>query len=316
MSPRRPTLDRANPELAKLDQGLTYMVWKRYDDLDPMLIQPSMYMANRAQCCVFEPLAGGHGGFVGGVNGPSAWPHVSDPENWHHYTYAWNRTTGVRVIYVDGEPVAEDIFNSPSILQEDTYFVVGAHVSVGHVLDQADYASISNIQFFFMGQLDDIALFGRALTGPEVKARWASSLAQRVREGLEPDLVLLYSFDHAGGPTAEESAFGAPLEPNLGTAGSDYDLLYGRLPKDQPLLSRRYRLVGSGEIVDLLPPERTPTPTARSLARFAWPVDRETDPMAPHVVVGREGDPYEVDLGDGSVVSGTVTNASAGEAFA
>eukprot|EP00966_Prymnesium_polylepis_P293143 6770865-Prymnesium_polylepis.1 len=72
---------------------------------------------------------------------------------------------------------------------------------------------------FFNGDLDDLGFFGGVLSDSDVKARWNVSLSDRIKRGVEPDLVLFWNFDsaHLG------------RIPNVGTAGSDYDLVLGRL---------------------------------------------------------------------------------------
>ena len=57
------------------------------------------------------------------------------------------------------------------------------------------------------------------LNDTEVLERWDQSLTARVQAGLEPNLVLFYNFDRPD----------LPEVPNLGSAGSEYDLLLGRV---------------------------------------------------------------------------------------
>ena len=72
---------------------------------------------------------------------------------------------------------------------------------------------------FFSGDVDDLGFFGGVLSDADVQARWNESLSNRLAEGLEPNLILFWNFNDAREGTAL----------NLGTAGSDYDLLLGRL---------------------------------------------------------------------------------------
>ena len=71
---------------------------------------------------------------------------------------------------------------------------------------------------YFDGAIDDLAFFSGALTDAEVKERWDQPLTSRVQGGLEPKLVLFYDFDTPGSTDI----------PNLGTAGSVYDLVSER----------------------------------------------------------------------------------------
>lgn len=68
---------------------------------------------------------------------------------------------------------------------------------------------------YFDGAIDDLAFFSGALTDAEVKERWDQPLTARVNAGQEPALVLFYDFDNPSLTTI----------PNLGTAGSNYDLV-------------------------------------------------------------------------------------------
>ena len=70
---------------------------------------------------------------------------------------------------------------------------------------------------YFDGAIDDLAFFAGALTDAEVKERWDQPLTSRVQINptLEPNLILFYDFDNPSSASI----------PNLGTAGSDYDLV-------------------------------------------------------------------------------------------
>ena len=53
------------------------------------------------------------------------------------------------------------------------------------------------------------------LTDAQVKERWDQPLTSRVLGGMEPNLILFYDFDSPASVNI----------PNLGSAGSDYDLV-------------------------------------------------------------------------------------------
>ena len=75
---------------------------------------------------------------------------------------------------------------------------------------------------YFDGAIDDLAFFAGALTDAEVKERWDQPLTSRVQAGVEPNLILFYDFDN---PSLANI-------PNLGRAGSDYDLIRGHVAEE------------------------------------------------------------------------------------
>ena len=83
---------------------------------------------------------------------------------------------------------------------------------------------------YFDGALDDLAFFAGALTDAEVKERWDQPLTSRVQAGVEPNLILFYDFDN---PSLANI-------PNLGRAGSDYDLIRGHVAEEGSSSSTSY----------------------------------------------------------------------------
>ena len=83
---------------------------------------------------------------------------------------------------------------------------------------------------YFDGAIDDLAFFAGALTDAEVKERWDQPLTSRVQAGVEPNLILFYDFDN---PSLANI-------PNLGRAGSDYDLIRGHVAEEGSSSSTSY----------------------------------------------------------------------------
>ena len=46
-----------------------------------------------------------------------------------------------------------------------------------------------------LGEIDDFAMWNRALTDAEVAARWSVSLTNEIAAGNEPDLAIFYNFN-------------------------------------------------------------------------------------------------------------------------
>ena len=100
----------------------------------------------------------------------------------------------------------------------------------------------------------------------------SASITNRLASGLEPNLVLFYNFNDPL-TTAGEIA-------NLGTAGADYDLVLGKLPKPAGSEVFGLRYDNANTIVDL----SSPTVTA-STDPSAWsPRSKPYDTSAPLVL--------------------------------
>ena len=170
----------------------------------------------------------------------------SEALSWHHYALSWNRTSGVVDYFTDGRLNASIAYPSTRhsrFLEHRPVLTLGTKC---YDTPWARFAfptcSITKEGFTeFAGELDDFALYGRPLSEAEVAERWAAPLADRRAAGQEPDLVLLYdmeSVDLAVGMFEDPSAPTRrlrqlqPVVPNLGSAGSDYDLLLGHFPRN------------------------------------------------------------------------------------
>lgn len=145
-----------------------------------------------------------------------------------------------------------------------------------------------NVAYGFSGGIDDLAVVAGALSAEEIALRWNSSLTERRLAGLEPDMVLLYNFNH---PTEHEG-----YEPNLGSAGSDYDFVFGRLPAQSEYAGSRFRpFTVSGDALEFQPPVRTPNPDPSGRA-----VPKPPDPAAPTVLTARAGEALTLVAPDGA----------------
>ena len=132
-------------------------------------------------------------------------------------------------MYVDGQLVVDDAVDplAKSWLDSKPFLVVGTNCYAEDYLDAAAYTSC-NFEHQFNGAMDDVAIFAGALSPEEVRGRWNSSLSDRLAAGSEPNLVMFWDFDQL--PSVDS---GCEVVPNLGSAGSDYDMVLGRLPKPE-----------------------------------------------------------------------------------
>merc|ERR1740130_345137 len=86
-STRLSVLAPTNPEIAKFENGVSYTLWARFNDLTPSRVQIPLAINTDFQGNFFQAFAGKHGGWLIGSSGPSA---VADlpgetAKDWHHY---------------------------------------------------------------------------------------------------------------------------------------------------------------------------------------------------------------------------------------
>ena len=77
-----------------------------------------------------------------------------------------------------------------------------------------------NSDYSLDGEVDDIGIYAAVLTQTEIQALATTSQADGATS--DPNLILFWDFND--GPNGG-------VVPNKGSAGSNYDLLMGRLPK-------------------------------------------------------------------------------------
>ncbi len=145
----------------------------------------------------------------GGVNGIDAGQSLTDGQ-WHHVALTWKRaTTGGFASYLDGKPVAKRDSASVPLPNHNAQLYFGAFNGAG------EYAN---------GQLDEIAVWRRALSGSEIAASFRSSL-----NGNEEGLAGYWNFDDGqgadlspGGNNAELHGDAAIVEADITAMGNVY----------------------------------------------------------------------------------------------
>ena len=266
-------LDPANAEVARLAEGFTTFAWQKFEDVNPLDFLATLTINTFAQSNFWEPFGGLHGGFLFGSAAPSSVDSLADEgTEWHHYAMSWNRSTGEVVAYIDGAlHLTHQSGETSSFLDHQPYLMLGMHCYPTAYLEEAAYTQCLPPSSF-SGRLDEVAVFAGVLDAAAVTARFNQSLAARLRAGAEPDLVLLYDFEDV----AHDVSLGASVAPNLGSAGGDYDLLLGRLPK--PAGAEAYGAAFDdgmgGEPVGFYAPAAVPSDDPA-----AWP--KAADPAAP-----------------------------------
>jgi len=235
-------LDSSNAEIAKLSDGLTMMVWVRWNDATQNRLQPPVTIGNEEDPDFWKPLNTLATSLIAGrelkTSGQFGW---QIDQQWHHVSVSWNSADGAVRVWIDGSNGTEvfaPTFEVPhgvgkSLLGQQTLRVatlklssralrcsllpvvpcslalgMGCKVGLRPTCDPST---------FFDGAIDDLAFFSGALTDAEVKERWDQPLTSRLQANptLEPNLILFYNFDNPSSATIQ----------NLGTAGSDYDLV-------------------------------------------------------------------------------------------
>ena len=111
-------------------------------------------------------------------------PESTDTQNWHHWVGTYDETAGVRKVYVDGVEKASD---NPTVNYQGT-----GNLIIGSRFDTSGY---------FQGNIDDVAIFNRALDSDEV-----AELADTLLSGSETDLLGYWAFDEGDGTTAADDS--------------------------------------------------------------------------------------------------------------
>jgi hypothetical protein len=128
--------------------------------------------------------------FDGGTAGPDAGSAATDG-NWHQLTMSWKRaTSGGFATYLDGALIE----------RRDS-----ADVEVPDINAQVYFGAFNGVGEFANGQLDEIAIWERALTEAEVQSGWNQPLS-----GNEKGLLGFWNFDDGMG--ADLSALGNDAE--------------------------------------------------------------------------------------------------------
>ncbi|MCZ7639964.1 MAG: hypothetical protein M5U12_30295 [Verrucomicrobia bacterium] len=115
----------------------------------------------------------------GGVSGISAGANLTDGQ-WHHVAFTWTQgTPGGFASYLDGQLVAQRDSTVTPIPNHNAPFYFGAFGGTGE---------------FATGELDEISIWRRALSGPEIAAGQRASLT-----GNEDGLAGYWNFDDGTG---------------------------------------------------------------------------------------------------------------------
>ncbi|MCZ7639963.1 MAG: LamG domain-containing protein [Verrucomicrobia bacterium] len=127
----------------------------------------------------------------GGTTGISAGERLTDGQ-WHHLVMTWKQgTAGGFASYLDGQLVQ----------QRDS-----ADTPIPNLNAQVYFGAFNGTGEFAQGQLDEIALWRRALTPAEIAANWNRRLT-----GSEPDLIGYWNFDDGTPNDASPNLYHAEL---------------------------------------------------------------------------------------------------------
>ena len=281
-------LDAAgNSEVAKLANGWTTARWIQFEDVSDSL-QSSLMLNNHMDSNFYEGFGGLDGGYQLGSAAPKVIKTAVEDASfsmtaWHHYAESWDRLTGATAMYIDGVQVhsgTKPDYTDAFLTSHKTYLHVGMHCYPAAYMTNA-YTEC-NPASQLSGRLDDIAVWAGALSGADIKVKLSKPLSAWRRDGLEPDLVFLYDFEGV----AYDDAYGVNIAPNLGSAGSDYDLMLGKMakPAGGAIFGTAYD-DGSGAQITILPPAAVPSSDSTS-----WPTPKAQDTAAPIVVTAEAGE--------------------------
>jgi hypothetical protein len=278
---RTALLSPDNSQVARMSAGFTIMLWLRFRDPDKPLgysFGAPFNLLTATDSNFMQPFAGLHGGWEFGSLAPATVTTLSDwGTGWHHYALSWNASNGARSHYIDGKRIG----GQDSKGAGNDFLSSGAYITLGMQCLPARYTVADQYTTCptpsgYDGEMDDVAVFAGALSASEVAARWNASLADRIAAASEPNLVLFWNFNE---PLASEGWIS-----NLGTAGPDYDLSLGVLPKHSEAMtcvsvfSTRYEDQG-GTIRSFVAPVMAPSTDSR-----AWSVPKALDTTAPLVI--------------------------------
>lgn len=262
-------LDSPSPQIRALGSGdFTLSLWARFYFNSASHSVTPLSLSHVLDVVFLQPFAGDHGGYFAGSACMPMVATVSRPWEWHHYAMSVDTAAEETQFYLDGAKLgAPQRTPNPSIpLELDATFMLcavryiarplaclpsastwhaflspllpsslsSAHFQAALVflqqvctklLDPISYASCVS-DYSMNGELDDVAMWARALDEREVGEMWNTSISARVSAGRESDLILFYNFNNLSAATLG-------FVPNLGTGGSDFDLLLGELPAKQ-----------------------------------------------------------------------------------
>ena len=276
----------ANTEIARLSEGFTISMWLRFRDVEKpigySMVTPFSLQTTK-DSNFMQPFAGLHGGWEFGANAPPtiATLPAASQHDWHHYALSWDAASGARSHYVDGklagvpDIVSNDFYRD--WLDHEPYLLLGLQCT--ETISTTTYARC-NHNAGFDGEMDDVAVFAGVLSAASIEERWNRSLTDRLVAGLEPSLVLLYNFNAP--PALGEAGGRRGWVPNLGSAGVEYDLSLGALPKES--IFGKHFLPSGMSMVPFLPPHIVP-----STDSSAWAVPKALDSAAPIVVTAAAG---------------------------
>jgi hypothetical protein len=249
------------------------MAWIRFNDVsaEPAAFgrrQMNFAISSQSDGNLFQPWCGMTGGYQFGSGGPQHAAYAADATQWHHYAQSWDQATGARHIYLDGveqvQPSAAG--TGVSFLDEDAYIVIGSNCYPTNWLTD-DYVQC-NMQHTFDGEIDDIAVWAGELSPAEILDVWSLQGEDMLGQGPSGSIdgiarsspVFLWTFDE---PLLDTSGpVDKPYVENKGTANvAAYDMVLGRMPKDEDIAAFGYKLydVGSSTAFDLSAPALIPT---------------------------------------------------------
>ena len=112
---------------------------------------------------------------------------------WHHVAFSYDQTAKTSALYVDGAAVANTTNAPGPVVYDSRPFIVGADIEYG------------SPNYFFNGQIDEVALYNRALSSNEVASIFSAEAVGRCPVVVETKFVLSKSVLPVNGGTIQVS---------------------------------------------------------------------------------------------------------------
>jgi len=267
-------MDKSNTEVQKImANGFTIMFWARFHDETSSTYNPTLQIGVTSDGNFMQPFGGLHGGWQFASGSPATVSTLADATIWHHYAISWNPTTGAREHYIDGAVMNSDVTNAGHAFMttDDAFVLLGMNCYPNEVMDPDTYHDCnaghrSNLD------MDDAAIFGAILTPAEISEYFTADMSA-MGASKDSDMVAFWNFnDYATAATSGEV-------PNLGTGGTNLDLLLGKTDK-LAVFGTMYTGTGRGSTpIALNAPLIIPADDSS-----AWATPKTLSPSAPYLI--------------------------------
>jgi len=214
-------IDFTDPGMSGIATNATFAFWGRWNDYDKAAKRYSFSWMNKLDINYFQPFILD----LAYMFGASYDTGYRDFNLWHHYAFTLEENT--LTWYVDAEVVLQKVLTGAlkSLQGEKTVMHLGAQT-----YSAIDKEAVSSAPKAMWGEIDEFAVFSRAITQVEVQNMMGCPLDVA---NLDSSLVLFYNFDDVCTSPSSSLCDSDDVEVmNLGSAGASYNLLSGSVNND------------------------------------------------------------------------------------